>query len=146
MFAGVNGRRQMFRTESGGSAEQHHVNIRLQQSLVTVQAAEQTASVQLGSVAVLFRQEFGAEIDTFLKHVRQRPDHGSGIGVQRILHGAQAAASAAYQAHLERFCVRKNLSGVQTGHGCQKPGRSRGGFQKTASVPNRVTHLRGIIR
>ena len=56
MFAGVNGHRQMFRTESGGSAEQNYVNIRLQQSLVTVQAAEQAAPVQPGSVAVLFRQ------------------------------------------------------------------------------------------
>ena len=136
----------MFRTESGGSAEQNYVNIRLQQSLVTVQAAEQAAPVQLGSVAVLFRQQFGTEIDTFLKHVCQCPGNCSGIGVQSVFHGAQASASAAYQAHLERFCVRQGLFCVQAGHEGQESGCSCGGFQKTASVPNRVTHLRGIIR
>ena len=146
VLAGVNGRRQMLRTEGGRRAEQHHVNIRLKQLLVTVQAVEQAALVQLDAAAVLFRQQIGAEINPFPKHVRQRPDYRSGVGVQRVLHGAQAAASAAYQAHLERSCVRQGFRGVQIGHGCQEPGRSSGGSQKTASVPNRVTHLSGIIR
>ena len=94
----------------------------------------------------LFRQQFGAEIDTFLKHVCQCPGNCSGIGVQSVFHGTQASASAAYQAHLERFCVRQGLFCVQAGHDGKESGCSCGGFQKTASVPNRVTHLRGIIR
>ena len=64
VLAGVNGRRQMLRTEGGRRAEQHHVNIRVKQLLVTVQAVEQAALVQLDAAAVLFRQQIGCLLYT----------------------------------------------------------------------------------